>query len=234
MRIRFVPAAASAAALALAFHATPGLAKKQSLDAGLYTNYSAGATRVGFIVCGALEFTNGCYGSGSLSPPFEQACAVLEGTSKQQDHVVTRQIYVLDKRTSSSAPIMLYVYTRTDTITQGSYDNIQVSLTKQIPLGLTGGTQSSCAMAANNAFVYAATSADTVAAAIDKNAYTVSAVGGFSPPAHIVSITADERGYVSIHFDEGYYTFGPDGSGAGDGGGAADMVGTRNAWKPGN
>ena len=156
---------------------------------------------------------------------------MLEGAPKQKGDVITRAIYVLDKRNSKSAPIMINVYTRTDTITD-SYDTMQVSLTRQVPLGLTGGPKSKCSMAANGAFVYAATSVDTVAAAMDKTSYAVTQLGGFSPPATIVSITADDRGYVALHFTEGFYIYGPNGQLEEDGGGAADMVNTRNAWKP--
>jgi hypothetical protein len=214
----------------LAVVAASAPASAQKLDAGLFTTYSGGGTSISYVVCGSLPQSSGCYGSGTLSP-FEQACAVLEGKAKQKNNVVTRAIYVLDRRTSPSAAITLSVYTRTDTISASS-DSIQVSLTKQVSLGLNGGASSHCSMAANNDFVYAATDADTVAAGMNKSTFAVSQLGGFSPPANIVSITADERGYVSLHFNGGFYVYGPDGSLQEDGGGAADMVGTRNAWIP--
>jgi hypothetical protein len=65
-----------------------------------------------------------------------------------------------------------------------------------------------------------------------RKSYTISQLGGFSPPAVVKSITADERGYISLHFDEGFYVFDPTGALEEDGGGDADLVGTRNAWKP--
>jgi hypothetical protein len=218
------------ASVMLAVVAASAPASAQKLDAGLFTTYSGGGTSISYVVCGSVAQSSGCYGSGSLSP-FEQACAVLEGKAKQKNNVITRAIYVLDKRTSPSAPITLSVYTRTDTISD-TFDSIQVSLTKQVSLGLNGGASSHCSMAANNDFVYAATDADTVAAGMNKSTFAVSQLGGFSPPANIVSITADERGYVSLHFDSGFYVYGPDASLQEDGGGAADMVGTRNAWLP--
>ena len=108
-----------AALLALAFTGTAE-AKKVLLDAGLFAQYTASATGVQFTICGHTAQSSGCYGGGSMSPPFEQACAVLEGTPKQKGDKVTRDLYVLDKRTSKTDPAMLYVYTRVDTITNSS------------------------------------------------------------------------------------------------------------------
>jgi hypothetical protein len=204
---------------------------KQNLYSGLFATYSANATSVSFTVCGSLPQTEGCYGGGTMQP-FEQACAVLEGTPKiNKKNVMTRAIYVLDKRTSNTAPINLYVYKRTDTLTD-SYDTVQVTLVQSVPLGLTGGASSHCSLAGNLDYVYAATDQDTTAAGINKTTLAVSQLGGFSPPSTITSITADDRGYVSLHFGEGFYVFAPDGSGEEDGGGAADMVNSRNGWIP--
>ncbi|HEX3945531.1 MAG TPA: hypothetical protein VHW69_15745 [Rhizomicrobium sp.] len=230
MNLKTLVLTSVAVSLAVVAVSGPASAKKQKLDAGLFTTYSGGGASISYVVCGSLPQSSGCYGSGSPSP-FEQACAVLEGKAKQKNNVITRAIYVLDKRTSASAAITLSVYTRTDTITDTS-DSIQVSLTKTVSLGLNGGASSHCSMAANNDFVYAATDADTVAAGMNKSTYAVSELGGFSPPANIVSITTDDRGYVSLHFNGGFYVYGPDGSLQEDGGGAADMVGTHNAWVP--
>jgi len=229
MNLKRVVLASVAVSLAVVAGSAPAFAKKL-LDATLFTTYSGGGASISYVVCGSLPQSSGCYGSGSLSS-FEQACAVLEGKEKQKNNVITRAIYVLDKRTSASAAITLYVYTRTDTITDTS-DSIQVSLTKTVSLGINGGASANCSMAANKDFVYAATDADTVAAGMNKSTYAVSQLGGFSPPANIVSITADDRGYVSLHFNGGFYVYGPDGNLQEDGGGAADMVGTHNAWVP--
>ena len=53
-------------------------AKKVMLDAHLYTTYASGGTFISFVVCGYVG-SSGCFGGGTLDP-FEQACAVLEGT----------------------------------------------------------------------------------------------------------------------------------------------------------
>lgn len=220
----------AAACVVLAASAGPVLAKKTQLDDGLFTTYSSNTTTISYLVCGSLPQSSGCFSSGSLGT-FEQACAVLQGTPMQKGDVITRSIYVLDKRTSASDPIQLYVFKRTDTITD-TFDTVQVKQTKKISLNLTGGASSHCSMAGNNGFVYAATDVDTTVAAVDKKAFTVTQTGGFSPPATVQSITADDRGYVTLHFQSGYYLYDPNGNLEQDGGGAADLINTRNAWRP--
>src|SRR5258708_952687 len=110
--------AATACALAM----QPALAAK--LDAGLYTNYSfvSGGQYVIFSVCGTLSGTEGCVGSGDLAN--DRACAVIEGKSKQVGNVITRYVYVFDKRNSSSNPALVNVFERTDTI-NGPSDTVQ-------------------------------------------------------------------------------------------------------------
>ncbi len=207
-------------------------ASAEKLDAGLYTTYEMApdGSSVSYTVCGRVGGAGGCYGFGTLAQ-FQHACAVLEGKPKQKDNVITRALYVLDKRSSKTAPIVLNVFTRIDTI-MGDSDTVQVTLAQRIPLGLTGGPKSKCSMAANDAYVYAATDVDTQAAAMNKATYEVGQLCGFNPPETVVSITADERGYIALRFSQGYCVFAPDGGGGGDGGGAADMVGTRSAWVP--
>ena len=156
---------------------------------------------------------------------------MLEGAPKQKDNIITRAIYVLDKRTSDDAPITLTVFTRTDTFANG-FDLIEVAQTKQISLGLTGGAKADCMMAANDAFVYAGTTADGGAVAIDKKSFALQSLGSYSLHAKLKSITADERGYVAIHFNEDYIAINPTGGIQARGGGVYEMVGTRNAWKP--
>lgn len=205
--------------------------KKQNLYSGLFANYTASPTSVSFLVCGSLPDTEGCYTGGAMEP-FEQACAVIEGTPKiNKDNVMTRAIYVLDKRTSKTAPITLYVYKRTDTLSN-SFDNVQVTLEQSVPLGLTGGTKSHCSLAADSGFVFAATSADTSVAMVDKSTFAVTQEGGFDPPENVVSITSDDRGYVALHFTDGFNVFDPSGNEIAGGGGVADMVNTRNGWIP--
>lgn len=228
MHSKFMRAASVAAFLAFASSSTMA-ASTPALDDGLFAEFSSSPTSVSFIVCGATGGTSGCYGSASLSPPFEQACGVLQGKPKTRGDVMTRAIYVLDKRTSSTDPIMLYVFERKDVIS-GGFDTVSATLKQTVNLVLTGGTNSYCAMAGNDNYVYAATSVDEVAAAVNKKTFAVTDEGGFSPPATIVSITADDRGYISLHFNEGFYVFDPQGNLQADGGGAADFINQRNGW----
>lgn len=220
----------SLATAVLLWCALTGMAKagKTMLDAHLYTTYASGGTYVTYIVCGYVGFS-GCFGSGTLDP-FEQACAVLEGTPKQKDNIITRAIYILDKRTANDVPITLTVFTRTDTFANG-LDSIKVTQTKQIPLGVTGGTKSDCAMAASDAVIYAGTTADTSVIAIDKKSFALETIVAGYPLTKLKSITADERGYVAMHFEGASVVRGPPGDPGGTAG-DADMVGTRNAWKP--
>jgi hypothetical protein len=114
----------AAAAVALAGSTT--WAASDALDAGLYASYQARADGkfISFSVCGRLPNTFGCYGGGNLTS-FESGCAVLEGAPHTKGNVVTRAIYVLDRRVSDSDPVTLFVYTRTDTITD-SLDTVFV------------------------------------------------------------------------------------------------------------
>ncbi|HEX3664850.1 MAG TPA: hypothetical protein VHU23_06440 [Rhizomicrobium sp.] len=204
--------------------------KKSNLYSNLFATYSASqdGTSVSFSVCGSVQEAEGCFGGGSFGP-FGHACAVIEGKPKTKGDVVTRDVYVLDKGAQSDSTAVLDVYKRTDTITSSS-DTIQVSLTKAVSLGLPGGPSTECSMGAGKDYVFAATTASTQVAAINMSTLAVSLEGGFSPPATVTSITADDRGYVSVQFTEGFYVFGPDGSGLEDGGGNAALVNTRNGW----
>lgn len=230
MRARFLLGAAAAALLAGSVGSAVA-GQTPALDDGLYAEFSASPTSVSFLVCGATGGTEGCYGSATLSPPFEQACAVLEGKPRTKGDVMTRAIYVLDKRTSNSDPIMLYVFERKDVIGGGS-DSVSATLKTTVNLGLLGGQSSSCSLAGNINYVYAATSVDQVVAGVDKKNFSVTDLGGFSPPATVTSITSDDRGYIALHFNEGFYIFDPDGNGLADGGGAADFINRRNGWLP--
>jgi hypothetical protein len=202
------------------------------IDSNLYATYTMGGnSSVSFIVCGSLPGSEGCYEGGTLDPPFEHACAVLEDSPHYNEDVVTRKVYVLDRRSSAKTAVELYVYERKDTISS-TFDTVSVKLKKTILLPINGGSGAKCAMAGNGAAVYAGTTKDTVAVSINKDTFEVNTVGGFSPPANLTGITADERGYVSIQFTEGFYLIGPDGGGVEDGGGAAAVVDNRNAWVP--
>lgn len=183
------------------------------------------------LVCGSLPGSEGCYGSGTMSP-FESACAVLEGKPKYKPidsgEVVTRPIYVLDRRSSKTAAAILYIYTRTDTITQDTYDSVSLVLDTQIsPSFNGGGLNAKCSMAANDIAVYAGTDKGG-ASTVDKKTLSVNTLAG----PGLVSITADERGFVAVNTTCCNAIFSPQGGGVQSGGGNWDMINDRNAWKP--
>jgi hypothetical protein len=199
------------------------------IDGGLYATYEAADTIVRFSVCGKLPQSSGCYGGGQITT-LEKACAVVEGKRKQKNDVVTRDIYVLDKRASKSDPALLLVYRRTDTITQGKFDDIELKFLKQVTLPITGGAGARCAMAANDTHIYVGTDATTFAASVDKRDYSVKNECPLDAPVR--AITADARGYVVFREDSGYCVVDDNGVMLSDGGGSADTVGQRGAWLP--
>jgi len=215
--------------LAALISATPVLARKAPLDQNLIANYTIDPTSVQFIVCGGVANTDGCFGSAGMNP-FEQACAVLEGETSKNGDVLTRAIYVLDKRTSKDDPMILYVYSRQDTITDTN-DAVSVSLVATVPLGITGGKRAKCFMAGNSVAVYAGSDADTTAAILNKGAFTVTTVGDFGPQ-HLHGIDADDRGWVSLHFESAFTSYNPNGVPEFEGGGIVEFVGTKNAVTP--
>lgn len=230
MNIKTIAAVAAVPVCALM---TVAQASASQIDSNLYATFAMrGHTSVSFVVCGSLPETNGCYGSGDLDPPFEAACAVLQGSPNYNGDVITRDIYVLDKRSSGKTAVQLYIYQRKDTITDNSNDSVSVTLKHTIALPIKGGPNADCALAGNNAAVYAGTTKDTVAVSIDKQTHVVNTLGGFSPPEKLVGITADDRGFISLLFSDGFYVIDPKGHGDGDGGGAASLINTRNGWIP--
>src|SRR6266566_5069205 len=176
------------------------------IDATLYTRYSTDIahTTVNWNVCGSLPGSSGCYGSGSLGP-FGQIGALLEGEPKTDRiaNTVTRAIYVLDYKSGPTQnEVVLYVYTKVDTITTDS-DTVTVTLSQTISLPLVGGVSSGSnytSMAANKQFLFFGTRLNPEAVEINKRTFSVTQFGGFSPPINIFGITADDYGYVTLSF----------------------------------
>jgi hypothetical protein len=232
MNSRIVAATILAGTAALCLCGPQAFAKGK-IDSGLFGAFSAATdgSSISMLVCGSLPGSEGCYGSGTMSP-FEHACALLEGKPKYKPidsgEIVTRPIYVLDKRSSTSAPAILYVYTRTDTITQDTYDSISLNLDTQVALSFNGGgNKAKCSMAANDVAVYAGT--DTGGAStVDKKTLAVNTLAG----PGLVSITADERGFVAVNTTCCNAIFTPANGEIQSGGGNWDMINDHNAWKP--
>jgi len=207
------------------------------IDATLYTRYNTdpNETIVNWNVCGSLPGSSGCYGSGTLGP-FGRIGGVMEGEPKTDLHAntVTRAIYVLD---SASGPnqneVVLYVYTKVDTITTDS-DTVTVTLSQTISLPLVGGTSPMTPqMAANKQFLFIGTDQSPQAVVLDKRTFSVTQLGGFSPPINVFGIFANQYGYVTLTFgpfrggsSNKFIVAGPDGSDKEDGDGTQVMLDT--------
>ena len=194
------------------------------IDATLYTRYGLDVdhANIGWNVCGSLPGSSGCYGSGSLGP-FGRVGAMLEGEPKTNRiaNTVTRAIYVLD---GASGPnqneVVLYIYTKVDTITADS-DTVTVTLSQTISLPLVGDplSRSLPFMAANNQFLFLGTDESPQAVELDKRTFSVTQLGGFSPPINVFGIFANQYGYATLSFgnfrgagNKAFIVAGPDGS----------------------
>jgi hypothetical protein len=214
-----------------------------AIDATLYTRYHTDIahTSVDWEVCGTLAGSKDCYGSGTLGP-FGQIGAMLEGEPKT-DHAantVTRAIYVLDYKSGPNQnEVVLYVYTKVDTITVDS-DTVTVTLSRTISLPLVGDFPAQTSMAANKRFLFIGTDLSPNAVQIDKRTFTVTEIGGFSPPINVFAITADQYGYVTLSFgsfgspDTAFIVVAPNGSAAEEGDGSQFVLNTLQAIKVGN
>jgi hypothetical protein len=210
-------------------------------DATLFTTYGINATHtsVSWVVCGSTQQSTGCYDSGSLGP-FGEVGALMEGnpSTNRTTNTVTRAIYVLDIASGSSLNgVTLYVYKKTDTVTS-TFDTTTVTLSKTISLPLVGGSSALASMAANNKFLFIGTNKSPEAVEVQKGTFSITQIGGFSPPINVSAITADQYGYVTVQFgsfstgENGFVVLGPDGGGREDGGGAAFMLNTVQAVLP--
>src|SRR5262249_55422153 len=157
--------------------------------------------------------------------------AMLEGDPKVDlsTNTVTRAIYVVDVASGPNQDkVALDVYTKTDAITT-DFDTVTVTLDRTINLPLRGGTSVHTSMAANKQFLFVGTSRSPQGVEIDKDTFTVTQSGSFSPPINVSSITADQYGYVTMSFgstggNSGFIVYGPDGLGQEDGGGSQFML----------
>lgn len=191
-------------------------------DLDLYTTYSGTYAALDWLVCGSTSQSSGCYGSGSLGP-FVAIGAMLEGTPVVNGNVVTRAIYIVD---SGADPVVLYVYTKTDTVT-ATFDTVSVKLTNTINLSLTGGTNVSASMAANSRFLFIGTDEGDTPVRVTKSNLHVQRLTDFSGAT--LSITSDQYGYVSVEQVGAFTVYGPNGTLQEDGGGDQFMLGTTQA-----
>ncbi len=213
------------------------------IDATLYTRYHTdpNETIIDWNVCGSLPGSSGCYGSGSLGP-FGRIGGVMEGEPKTDliANTVTRPIYLVDIASGPNQnEVVLYVYTKVDTITTDS-DTVTVTLSQTISLPLVGGVSSGSnytSMAANKQFLFFGTRLNPEAVEINKRTFSVTQFGGFSPPINIFGITANDYGYVTLSFgpfnssNAAFIVVGPDGSDVEDVDGSQFMLNTDQAIK---
>ena len=107
----------------------PGARCGNRRDVVYQVPHRPGHTNVDWNVCGSLPGSSGCYGSGTLGP-FGKIGALMEGEPKtdRSANTVTRAIYVLDYHSGPNQnEVVLYVYTKVDTITADS-DTVTVTL----------------------------------------------------------------------------------------------------------
>jgi len=213
------------------------------IDATLYTTYRliTGDTSLSYSVCGSTQLSEGCYAAGNIGP-FGKIGALLEGAASTnlKTNTVTRLIYVLDIAAGTAGnEVVLNVYKKTDTISP-TFDTVVVTLSKTLPLALTGGSTALTSMAANNGFIFMGTDQTNFAVRLQKSNYAVTQFGGFSPPLNVTAITSNKYGYITVTFGDhtgsGFPNatiwFGPDGAGRGDGGGAYYMLEGSQALLP--
>jgi hypothetical protein len=222
MRVSIFRACVLACLLAILPHAAQ--ARTAPINANLYTTYQFTDSNQGlsWVTCGATQQSEGCFGSGQLGT-FGDICAVLQGKAKIKGDTVTQDVYVFDRDYEGGTNLYLDVYKKTDVITD-SYDTTTFTATKQINLQLPAGKKVSCFAAAGPAYIFVGTSKSDTAVSISKSDLSLGTVGGFSPPTALTGIQADNRGYVSVNFGNGFYLFGPNGQGEEDGGGNALLL----------
>jgi hypothetical protein len=208
-------------------------------DSTLFTTYSVATDlqSASWVVCGSTAQSEGCFSSGSLGS-FGHIGAMLEGQPVVSGNTVTRDIYVLDVASGSSANgVSLSVYTKSDVVSS-SYDQVTVTLKQTVALPLVGGSTVTASMAANNSYLFVGTNQSTQAVKMAKGQWAVTPVGGFSPPLTVASIAADINGYVTVTFgapggqSSGFYVFGPTGALQEDGGGPDFILNDLNAVVP--
>jgi hypothetical protein len=121
---------------------------------------------------------------------------------------------------------MLYVYERKDVIGNGS-DSVSATLKTTVDLNITGGSGSHCILAGSTKYVYASTDASSEVVLVKKaNNSIYGIVEGGQP----LAITADDRGWIAIQFNGGYYVIDPDGDAGEEGGGTAALAGQATGW----
>jgi hypothetical protein len=187
-----------------------------------------------YLVCGQTKDSEGCFASGSLGP-FGHIGALLEDSPVITGNAVTRRIYVLDVANGPEELVALYVYTKTDIVTN-SGDAVTVKADRRFELPLVGGKTVTPFLAGNNAALFVGTNKSEQAVILKKNdLQDINTIGAGSPPAPVAAITANSYGYVTIVWSDpnaSFEIFDPTGAGDGDGGGQEFVINNLNGVVP--
>lgn len=181
----------------------PASAHSAPLDANVVSSYTPLTTSVMWHAWGKNSGQSG----GNLGP-FNRACAILEGAPSTNANVMTRSVYVLDAGNGNVNTVVLNVFTRTDTITTSgdtTNDAVTFALGQQVVLPLTSQAGAACYMAANDTSVFASTSANNIAAIVDKTTFSQSTVASYVALNNgpVTRITATDEGLVFVTFGTG-------------------------------
>jgi hypothetical protein len=189
-------------------------AKAATIDARLFTTYNFydGFKTVYWFACGYTQESTGCFSSGSIGP-FGNVGALLEGSPKTKGNTVTRELYIVDTLAGSVNSIILYVYTKVDTITPNN-DSVTITLTKTVSLPLIGGKGVSCFMAGNSKFIFIGTNQSSRAVEVEKSDLKYSYTLGYGE-LNVFAITSDAYGYVSVMYGDllngAFFIYSPNG-----------------------
>ena len=194
-------------------------------------------TTVNWNVCGSLGGSSDCYASGSLGP-FGRVAALMQGEPKTNPtaHTVTRALYILDTAVGvDQTGVVLYVYTKVDTII-GDTDDVTITLSQTLNLSLVGGTNPhSAQMAANKKYLFIGTDQSPIAVQIDKRTFSITNLGGFTPPINVFGVFGNAYGDVTLTFGSfrgarnQFIVVGPTGSTVETGAISEFMLNTTNA-----
>jgi hypothetical protein len=163
-------------------------------------------------------------------------CAYLTDSCSNGNNYIHR-LYVVDSGVNGS-PFLLNVYKVTQIVTDNSVTETQ-TFEKAIDLSgaLTGGAGLTCFAAENNAALYLATNAGSVAAAVSLKDFSIEKIGvGFTPPQNVSSIFRDDNGFVILNFGAGgtaySITYAANGALVQDGGGIYTLVNDKTPVVP--
>jgi len=68
------------------------------------------------------------------------------------------------------------------------------------------------------------------AMSVDKHNHALRRLAGKTPASTLLSLTADDRGWVAVSYTDQFYVVDPHGNSFEDGGGTAAMVNQRAGW----